>query len=113
MKYKQLKFREGFRVAIGNRKSQVAEMVLKPGDSEGDPGNRHRGSDQWLFVISGKGMAVVNARKRRLKSGVLLHIEKGDLHEIKNDGKELLRTLNVYVPPAYTKSGDPLPRGRR
>ena len=58
MKYKQLKFREGFRVAYGNRKSQVAEMVLPQGDSEGSSTNRHRGSDQWLFVVSGTGAAI-------------------------------------------------------
>ena len=36
-------------------------------------------------------------------------IEHQDTHEIKNTRQELLRTLNVYVPPAYTKSGDELP----
>jgi oxalate decarboxylase/phosphoglucose isomerase-like protein (cupin superfamily) len=40
-------------------------------------------------------------------------IECGDEHEIKNTGRGPLRTLNVYVPPAYTKSGDELPRGRK
>jgi hypothetical protein len=37
---------------------------------------------------------------------------RGDTHEIKNTGTELLRTLNVYVPPAYTEVGEELPRGR-
>ena len=39
-------------------------------------------------------------------------IEHGDRHEIKNTGTEQLRTLNFYVPPAYTKSGDELAAGR-
>jgi mannose-6-phosphate isomerase-like protein (cupin superfamily) len=42
----------------------------------------------------------------------VLLIERGDTHEIRNTGRQPLRTLNVYVPPAYTKGGDPLPRGR-
>jgi mannose-6-phosphate isomerase-like protein (cupin superfamily) len=113
MKRKQLRFGVGFRVAIGNRRSQAAEMVVKPGKGEGDPGNRHRGADQWLFVESGRGVAVVNKRRYALRAGTLLLIEKGDEHEIRNTGRSLLKTLNFYVPPAYDGNGDELSRGRR
>ena len=112
MKRKNLRFGIGFRVAIGNRRSQAAEMVIKPGKGEGDPRNRHRGADQWLFVESGKGVAIVNRRRHALVPGSLLLIEKGDEHEIRNTGRTLLRTLNFYVPPAYRHSGDENPRGR-
>jgi mannose-6-phosphate isomerase-like protein (cupin superfamily) len=40
-------------------------------------------------------------------------IERGVKHEIRNTGRTPLKTLNVYVPPAYKKSGDELPRGRK
>jgi mannose-6-phosphate isomerase-like protein (cupin superfamily) len=113
MKRKQLRFGRGFRVALGNRRSQAAEMVLKPGKSEGDPGNRHRGADQWLYVLSGTGTATVNRRKYKLRAGSLMLIERGDLHEIENTGRGLLRTLNFYVPPAYDREEDELPAGRR
>jgi oxalate decarboxylase/phosphoglucose isomerase-like protein (cupin superfamily) len=53
--------------------------------------HRHRGADQWLFVLSGQGEA----------------------HQVRNTGRTLLRTLNFYVPPAYRQDGDPLPRGRK
>jgi mannose-6-phosphate isomerase-like protein (cupin superfamily) len=112
MKRKHLRFGEGFRVAIGNKRSQAAEMVLAPGDSEGGPDNRHRGADQWLYVVSGSGRAVVNGKRHSLRPGSLVLIERGDTHEIRNSGRTVLRTLNFYVPPAYTSSGDPLPRGR-
>lgn len=36
MKRKNLRFGKGFRVALGNRRSQAAEMVLAPGKAEGD-----------------------------------------------------------------------------
>ena len=113
MQSKTLKLTQGFRVGIGNRKAQAAEMVIPPGDSEGGPDNRHRGSDQWLFVVEGQGTARINGRSLRLRRNSLLLIEHGDRHEIRNTGKTLLRTLNLYVPPAYDKSGDPLPRGRK
>jgi mannose-6-phosphate isomerase-like protein (cupin superfamily) len=112
MKRKQLRFGRGFRIALGNRRGQAAEMVLEPGKAEGDRRNRHRGADQWLYVISGSGVATLNGRRVRLRAGALLLIEHGDQHQIKNTGRGLLRTLNIYVPPAYTRSGDELPRGR-
>jgi mannose-6-phosphate isomerase-like protein (cupin superfamily) len=113
MKRKHLRFGTGFRVAIGNRRSQAAEMVVKPGKGEGDSRNRHRGADQWLFVESGRGLAVVNKRSYKLSPGTLLLIEKGDEHEIRNTGRAPLKTLNFYVPPAYDAQGEELPRGRR
>ncbi len=45
MKHVRLGFRKGFRVTIGNRASQAAEMVIAPGGAEGDPSNRHRGRE--------------------------------------------------------------------
>jgi mannose-6-phosphate isomerase-like protein (cupin superfamily) len=110
---KQLRFGRGFRVIPGNRASQAAEMVLAPGDAEGDAGNRHRGADQWLFVLSGSGQATVNRRRHKLRAGSLVFIERRERHEIKNTGRTPLRTLNFYAPPAYRKDGNPLPRGKK
>ena len=112
MPVKSLRFGKGFSVALGNKRAQVATMVIAPGDSEGGPDNRHRGADQWLFVLSGKGRATVGRRTHALHANSLLLIEKGSTHEIRNTGRAPLRALNVYVPPAYTKIGDELPRGR-
>jgi mannose-6-phosphate isomerase-like protein (cupin superfamily) len=112
VKRKQLSLRQGFRVAFGNRRGQAAEMVIPPGEAEGDPRNRHRGADQWLYVIAGTGRALVNGRAYPLRAGSLMLIERGDRHEIRNTGRGLLKTLNVYVPPAYRRDGEELPRGR-
>ena len=87
-------------------------MVLPPGESEGGSDNRHRGADQWLFVVSGTGQATINKHRYALKAGTLLLIERGDTHEIKNTGQGKLVTLNVYVPPAYTSAGDELPAAK-
>ena len=113
MKKAHLRFGRGFRVRAGNARSQAAEMVLAPGAKEGDAQNRHRGADQWLFVLSGTGSAQINKRRYRLKAGSLVLIERGDEHQVENTGRGLLRTLNVYVPPAYDAKGDELPRGRK
>ena len=112
MKRKQLRFGKGFRVAIGNRRCQAAEMVIPPGEAEGGPGNRHRGADQWLFVVEGRGVARVKVKRYPLRAGTLLLIEHGEQHEVRNTGRGLLRTLNVYSPPAYTTDGNELPRAK-
>jgi mannose-6-phosphate isomerase-like protein (cupin superfamily) len=113
MRKKLLRFGKGFRVAFGNARAQAAEMVIPPGDCEGGPDNRHRGADQWLFVVAGTGVAIVNGRRSPLREGSILLIEKGNTHEIRNTGRTLLKTLNVYVPPAYRSDGEELPRGRK
>ena len=108
MRHKTLRFGRGFNVVLGNRRSQAAQMVLEPGDAEGNRDNRHDGADQWLFVVSGAGVAQVNDRRVRLRAGSLLLIEHGDRHEIRNNGRARLATLNFYVPPAYRSDGDEL-----
>ncbi len=113
MKTKQLRFNPGFRLAIDSRRAQVAEMVIRPGGREGDAENRHRAADQWLFVVSGTGEALVNARRVRLKAGTMLLIEHKDRHEVRNTGRTLLKTLNFYHPRAYTVRGNELPAAKR
>jgi len=112
MQKMRLRFGSGFKVVLGNRHAQAATMTIAPGDCEGGADNRHRGADQWLFVESGTGTAIINGRRHSLRAGTLILIERGNRHEIRNTGRSPLRTLNVYVPPAYTKNGDELPRGR-
>jgi mannose-6-phosphate isomerase-like protein (cupin superfamily) len=112
MKKKTLRFGKGFKVVLGNRRVQAAQMVIAPGDSEGGPGNRHRGADQWLLVIAGSGTATVRQRRHALKRHSLLLIEHGAQHQIENTGSVDLKTINFYSPPGYTKDGDELPAGK-
>jgi len=113
MQRKSLRFGKGFRVAFDVRRAQAAEMVLAPGASEGGVDNRHRGADQWLYVVAGTGVAVVEGKRVPLKAGTLLVIERRERHEVRNTGRGLLKTLNFYYPPAFDKNGDPVGPGRR
>lgn len=112
MQRKTLRFGKGFNVVLGNRRSQAAQMVIPPGDAEGSVENRHAGADQWLFVVEGSGVATINGRRYPLQASALLLIEHGDKHEIRNTGRRPLKTLNFYVPPAYTRGGDELPAAK-
>jgi mannose-6-phosphate isomerase-like protein (cupin superfamily) len=113
MRKTSLRFGRGFKVVLGNRRAQAATMTIAPGGCEGGPDNRHRGADQWMFVESGSGTAIVDGRRHALRAGTLILIERGNRHEIRNTGRAPLRTLNIYVPPAYTKDGEELPPGRK
>jgi mannose-6-phosphate isomerase-like protein (cupin superfamily) len=112
MKHKDLRFGSGFRVLLGNQQSQTAQMTIPPGGAEGGPNNRHTGADQWLFVIAGTGEAIVNGVHVDMREHSLVLIEQGEIHEIRNTGKEPLRTLNFFVPRADRDNGMELPARR-
>jgi mannose-6-phosphate isomerase-like protein (cupin superfamily) len=112
-KVHQLRFGKGFRVIVSNRRAQLAQMVIDPGDGEGDPLNKHKGADQWLFVVAGHGKAWINEQEFALRPGSLVLIERGDRHEIRNTGRATLKTINFYAPPAYTASGKTKAAGKR
>jgi mannose-6-phosphate isomerase-like protein (cupin superfamily) len=112
MQHEHLQFGRGFRLVLGDEHSQAAQMVLGPGATEEGADNRHKGADQWLFVVGGTGEAVLIGRHVELHAGTLVLIQHGDKHEIRNTGQTVLSTLNVYVPPTHTDDGEPLPAGR-
>jgi mannose-6-phosphate isomerase-like protein (cupin superfamily) len=62
-------------------------------------------------VVGGTGVAIVEGERVELREGTLVLIERGERHEIRNTGETPLKTLNVYVPPAYTDDGDERPGG--
>jgi mannose-6-phosphate isomerase-like protein (cupin superfamily) len=62
-------------------------------------------------VVAGTGIATVEGERIELRKSTLLRIGRGEVHEIRNTGKTPLKTLNIYVPPAYTSAGDELPAG--
>jgi mannose-6-phosphate isomerase-like protein (cupin superfamily) len=101
------KKRAVFTVLASTTSAQAAMMTLKPGQSTSDePVNEHPRCEQWLYVVSGTGRAVVGRRRAKLMDGSLLLIEKGEPHQITNTGRRPLVTLNLYAPPAYTSGGD-------
>jgi mannose-6-phosphate isomerase-like protein (cupin superfamily) len=112
MGHKHLRFGRGFQVVLGDERSQAAQMTIEPGALEGGPDNRHRGADQWLYVVAGRGIAIVADERIELRAGTLVLIKRGETHEIRNTGRASLRTLNIYVPPAYTPAGNERPAGR-
>lgn len=104
--------RGSFKPLASTASAQAAMMVLRPGQSTGEPDNEHPNSEQWLFVISGTGEAKVNRRRVRIGANSLLLIEKDEVHQVTNTGKKPLITLNLYAPPAYDAKGEVLLRAK-
>lgn len=88
-------------VIASTPRSQAATMVLEKGERTGGPRNKHEDSDQWMYVISGKGSAIVKGTKKSLESGSLLLITAGEAHEIINEESTAFKTLNFYAPKEY------------
>src|SRR3954465_12472795 len=103
-----------FKVLPSTGDSQAATMMLKPGQSTSDePENEHAKCEQWLYVVSGTGRAIVGKKRTALKDGSLLLIEKGEAHQITNTGRRNpMVTVNFYAPPAYTADGEVKPSAK-
>jgi mannose-6-phosphate isomerase-like protein (cupin superfamily) len=99
MHHEELDFVEGWRQVARSENAAAATMVLAPDTAEGGPDNLHPASDQWIYVVAGEGAALVQDELHVLRPGVLLLVERGETHEIRNTGSVPLRTLSVYVPP--------------
>jgi len=101
--------REAFEVLHATATSQAAMMTLAPGETSNESSdNEHAWAEQWLFVVSGEGVAKSGARTVKLRPGSLLLVERAEPHQIRNTGSVPLVTLNVYAPPAYDEDGEPL-----
>lgn len=101
MRRASLDFEGFFDVRQTTDDAQAAQMTLSPGQSTGGPDNRHETSDQWCYVVSGSGWAVVDGDEVGLEAGDLVVIEAGETHEIGADDDAPMETLNLYVPPDY------------
>ena len=99
MERTRLDFDRYFEVVMGTDEAQAAEMTVEPGRSVGGPENYHSESDQWLFVVSGMGVATVDGTEERIEAGDLVRIAAGERHGVANDSDEPLKTVNFYTPP--------------
>jgi mannose-6-phosphate isomerase-like protein (cupin superfamily) len=111
MKRTSVSYSRGFEVLVGNAQSQAGTLVLAPGETTGGPDNRHGGADQWIYVVSGAGLADIAGERFDLTPSMLVLIERGEPHGFRNTGEGDLCLLTFYAPPAYDADGNELPAG--
>jgi oxalate decarboxylase/phosphoglucose isomerase-like protein (cupin superfamily) len=108
-----------FSIVGATRAAQAAVMTLAPGGTSDDAlSNEHPRCEQWCFIFSGTGKIItakagVRPRTIRLRANILLAIERGERHQIVNDGDKPLTTWNMYIPPAYDSHAKPKPTVQR
>jgi mannose-6-phosphate isomerase-like protein (cupin superfamily) len=99
-----------FKPLLNTTSVQAAMMTLAPGKSSSDePVDEHPKAEQWLFVVSGSGVAIGKSSRIAIREGSLLLIQKNEPHQIKNTGRKPLVTINFYSPPAYTDDAEVRP----
>ena len=62
------------------------------------PSHRHEDASHVLYIVSGRGTALVGGESVALKPGLVVHIPKGIVHSLKADGERL--TFVDFVPHA-------------
>lgn len=86
-------------------RSQVAVMILAPGQASSASPSVHPDQDQILYLTEGELYAEVGSETGRLYSGQLVVVTAGTPHRFVNTGSVPARTLNIYSPPAYGSPG--------
>lgn len=90
-----------WRVLHTTDRSQVAIMILAPGEASSDEPSVHPNEDQLLYLIDGEVEAQIGKEQQRLRSGQLAVVPASTPHRFINIGSAPARTLNIYTPPAY------------
>jgi len=91
---------EAFRrvIATGEHE-QVVVMTIPP---LGDIGSEvHPATDQLFIVAAGFGEAQIDGHPRAIGATDLVFVRAGTWHNIVNHGREPLRLITVYAPPAH------------
>jgi oxalate decarboxylase/phosphoglucose isomerase-like protein (cupin superfamily) len=82
-------------------KFSTGVVQLEPG--KGHDNHNHPGVEEILYVLSGKGLQVVDAPggrvEREIGPGVLVHIAPDVFHSTVNTGDGPMRILAIYAPP--------------
>ena len=61
------------------------------------PAHTHPKSDEYLYVIKGKGKLVIDGRQYQVKKGDAIFIPKGILHSYENQSK-MTEFVQIYTP---------------
>lgn len=87
------------RVVLTNARTQLVVMNIPPGDSVGM--ERHAHVEQTLMFLSGAGIAELNGKKSRVRSGDVVVVPPGTRHNFTNAGRSPLRIVTIYAPPNH------------
>lgn len=64
----------------------------------------HYGIDQFLYILDGEGIYIINDETKKFKKGMFFYIEADSSHETINTGKKPVREFMVSNPVNYNSS---------
>lgn len=96
-------FERRIKVLMAPDKEGVQELTfshaLIPAGSQTDYHVHDRG--ELIYIVRGRGIAVCEDVEMPVQEDVVLWVEAGERHQMKNTGSEELKLATVFVPP-YT-----------
>jgi mannose-6-phosphate isomerase-like protein (cupin superfamily) len=82
------------------KQMQLVAMHLKPNESIEQ--EKHEETDQFIYVVHGFGLAIINGKEHPIESGDCLLIPQKTTHEIINISNNLdLKIFTLYGPPQH------------
>ncbi len=84
------------RVVFTGKKSQLVVMSVPPGGEIGLETHDH--VEQTLFVLSGRGEAVLDGQTHAIGGGSAVVVTPGTAHNVVNTGAEPLQIYTLYAP---------------
>lgn len=95
----EAKENEAFRrVLFTSERTQLVLMSLRPRE---DIGEETHDADQFLYVVKGDGVAVIDGVEHEFKKGAVFCVPAGTRHNVRNDGDEPMKLFTVYAPPQH------------
>src|SRR5262249_11291916 len=77
------------------------DMVIYPAGSEA-PKYYHEGSDTFVYLVSGRGVAWANEPRHPSRAGDLICFPEREMHSLKADDAGDMRFLEIYLPGTFT-----------
>lgn len=84
-----------FEVLLDAPHYKVKRIVVEPGGCLSLQ-LHHLRSEHW-FVVSGKGMAIVDGKKKSIHAGSSIDIPKKSKHRVQNHSKEVLIFIEIQT----------------
>ncbi len=78
---------------------QLVLMALPPGQDIGM--ESHATHDQFFRIEKGRGEAVIDGVRHKIKAGDGLIVPAGARHNLRNTGDKFLRMYTIYAPPNH------------
>ncbi|HYK43434.1 MAG TPA: cupin domain-containing protein [Thermoanaerobaculia bacterium] len=97
---KAAKRNEAFRRVLSTgKKSQLVLMAIPQGEDIG--AEVHPSTDQILFIVDGKGNAVVNGKTFKVGENDVVFVPAGARHNLINQGDDELKLFTIYSPAEH------------